>query len=229
MSIVLPLFAGCVLLAPADSDKPMPLRYMRPDAGKHIAAGTIASERSNDGSTLVSRTEPPDEKTTVTLHYDRDGKLTSIDAVQDATRKAVTLTLGEKGSGTMKRGGITDLFKDLPANPIVTAGPDWTGAVPLLRRYDAVKGGKQEVAGFWIDPVQGLEKQTYTIERKATDTVTVKDKEVKLDRYRLKLHGGDYAAWADPDGRVVRVQGLTQKAVPIVLEGFEDATKGLRP
>ena len=41
----------CVLLAPADSDKPMPLRDPRPDAGKYIAAGTIASERSDAGST----------------------------------------------------------------------------------------------------------------------------------------------------------------------------------
>jgi len=229
MSLVLSLFAGCVLLAPADTDKPMPLRYLRPDMGKYIAAGSITNQRSDEGSTIVSRTERPDEKTTVTLRYDRDGKLTSIDAIQDATRKAVTLTIGEKGAGIMKRGGITDLFKDLPDNPVVTAGPDWTGAVALLRRYDAAKGGKQDFAGFWIDPVQGLEKQTYTVERKATDTVTVKDKEVKLDRYRIKLHGGEYTAWADPDGRLVRIQGLAPKAVPIVLEGFEDTTKGLRP
>ena len=129
----------------------------------------------------------------------------------------------------MKRGGITDFFKDLPANPVVTAGPDWVGTLTLLRRYDTTKGGKQELAGFWIDPVQGLEKQTYTIERKASETVMVKDKEVKLDRYRIKLRGGEHTAWIDPEGRVVRVQGLAPKAVPIVLEGFEDATKGLKP
>ena len=78
----------------------------------------------------------------------------------------------------------------------------------LVRRYDAAKGGKQEFAGLSIDPVQGFQKQTFTAERQAADTVTVKDKEVKLDRYRLKLRGGDYAAWADGEGRVVRVQGL---------------------
>ena len=38
--------------------------------------------------------------------------------------------------------------------------------------------------------------------------MTVKDKEVKLDRYRLKLRGGDYAAWADGEGRVVRTAGV---------------------
>ena len=76
-----------------------------------------------------------------------------------------------------------------------------------------------------IDPAQGLEKHTFTAERQPADTVTVKDKEMKLDRFRLKLRGGDYAAWADGEGRVVRVQGLAPKAVPVVLEGFEDATR----
>ena len=49
------------------------------------------------------------------------------------------------------------------------------------------------------------------------------------DRFRLKIRGSDYTAWVDGDGRMVRVQGLAPKAVPVVLEGFEDATRGLKP
>src|SRR5262249_49900678 len=151
------------------------LHYLRADMGKYVAAGDVTDQRSDDGRIVTSHTERPDEKTTVKLYYDRDGHLARADAVQDGTRKAVTFTVGEKGTGIMKRGGITDLFKDLPANPVVTAGPAWTGALPLLRRYDAGKGGKQDFAGFWIDPVLGLEKVTYSVEHKGTDAVAVKD------------------------------------------------------
>jgi hypothetical protein len=216
----------CALLA---ADKPAPLSYLRPDGDKYVAAGSVSVSPGTDGTVITSRTQRPDEKMLVTLRFDKDGKLTSADAVQENTRKAVTLTVGEKGAGLMKRGGITDIFKDLPANPLVTAGPDWIGAVALLRRYDSAKGGKQELTGFWIDPVHGMEKVTYTIERKASETLTIKDKEVKLERCRVKLHAGEATVWADGDGRVVRFHASAAKAVPVVLEGFEDATKGLKP
>ncbi len=129
----------------------------------------------------------------------------------------------------MKRGGITDFLKDLPARPVLTAGLDWTAALVFVPLYDAARGGKQEWSGLWLDPVQGLQTPTYTVERQGDDTVTVKDKAVKLSRYRIKLRDGTAAVWADGDGRVVRVQPLAAKATPVVLEGFEDATKGLRP
>jgi hypothetical protein len=227
MSLLLPLVAGCALLPAAEPDKPAPLRYLRPDGGKYVTAGEVTTTSSEDGSVFTVRGEQPDEKTTLTLRYDRDGRLTSAEAVRN--RKAVALTLGEKGAGTMKRGGLTDFLKDLPANPLVSGGTDWVDALTLVRRYDGAKGGKQDVAGLWIDPVQGVQKQTFTAERQSSVTVSVKDKDVKLDRYRLKLRGGDYAAWADADGRVVRVQGAAAKAVPVVLEGFEAATRGLKP
>jgi hypothetical protein len=228
MSFLLPLVFGCSLLPAPEPEKPVPLRYVRTEMGKKVTAGEVTTTRSDDGTVVTTRMEQADEKMTVTLRYDRDGKLTGAEVVQ-SPRKGVTLTLGEKGTGTMKRGGITDFLKDLPANPIVAAGPEWTDAIQLVRRYDGSKGGKQELTGVSIDPVQGLQKQTFTAERQAAETVTVKDKELKLDRYRLKMRGGDYAVWADGDGRVVRVQGLAAKAVPVVLEGFEEATRGLKP
>jgi hypothetical protein len=227
MSFLLPLVAGWALLPGAEPEKPLPLHYVRPDMGKYVAAADVTTTRGEDGTVVTLRTEPP-EKMTVTLRLDKSGKATGAEAVQG--RKGVTLTLGEKGTATLKRSGnITDILKDLPANPVVAAGPDWTDVLQVVRRYDAAKGGKQEFAGMSIGPMEGFQKQTFTAERLAADTVTVKDKEVKLDRFRLKLRGGDYTAWADADGRVVRVQGLAAKAVPVVLEGFEDATRGLKP
>ena len=59
-------------------------------------------------------------------------------------RKGVTLTLGEKGTGTMKRsGGITDFLKDLPANPVVAAGPDWTNALQLVHATTGPSGASR--------------------------------------------------------------------------------------
>lgn len=231
MSFLLPLVAGCALLPAADPEKPMPLRYLRPEKDKYVLESEVTTTRSDDGTVVTSRTERPDEKMTLTLRYDKAGKLISAEALQqEGTRKkAVTLTLGEKGAGTMKRDGLTDFFKDLPANPIVTTAPDWSDVFQLVRRYDGPKGGKQEFPGVWIHPVQGLQqKHTYTVELKDPDTITLKDKEVKLDRYRVKLRGGDYTVWTHGE-RVVRLQGLAAKAVPVVLEGYEDATKGLKP
>ncbi len=228
MSLLLSLVVGCALLPAAGPEKPAPLRYLRPDRDSYVAAGEVSTTRGEDGTVVVTRTERPDE-TTVTLRYDRAGRLTSAELVQASTRKGVTLTLGEKGTGTMKRGGLTDFLKELPANPVVLTGPEWADVLQVVRRYDGAKGGKQELAGLSLDPVQGLQKQAVSAERQATDAVTLKDKELKLERYRLKLPGGDYAAWADGEGRVVRVQGLVPKAVPVVLEGFEDATRGLKP
>jgi YD repeat-containing protein len=195
---------------------------------RSVAAGDLTTARADGGTTLTARTEKPDE-ITVTLRYDKAGKLTTAEVAQGAGRKGATLTLGDKGAGTMKRGGITDFYKDLPENPVVATGPEWIDALQLIRRYDGAKGGKQEFAGLSLEPAQGLQKQTFSAERQEADTVMVKEKELKLDRYRLKLRGGDYAAWADAEGRVVRVQGLAAKAVPVVLEGFEDATRGLKP
>ncbi|HEX5270915.1 MAG TPA: hypothetical protein VFW33_10525, partial [Gemmataceae bacterium] len=227
MSFLLPLVAGCALLPVAQAEKPVTLRYVLPEMGKLVTAAEVTTTRGDDGTFVTIKSERPDEKMTVTLRYDRDGKLTAADAVQG--RKGVTLTLGEKGTGTMKRGGITDLLKDLPANPVVAAGPDWADVLQVVRRYDGAKGGKQEIAGFSIDPVQGFQKQKFTAETLPPVTIAVKDKEMKLDRYRLKVRGGDYAAWADGDGRVVRLQGVARGAVPVVLDGFEDATRGLKP
>jgi len=228
MSLLLPLVAGCALLPAADAEKPAPLRYLRPDMGKYVLDSEVTTARSDDGTVVTYRAERPDEKMTLTLRYDGAGKLTAAEAALDGTRKVATLTVGDKGRGTLKRGGVTDLLKDLPADPIVTT-TGWGEVLQLVRRYDAARGGKQEFSGLWIHPVEGMLNQTFTVERQAADTITLKDKEVKLDRYRVKARGGDFAAWADADGRVVRVEGLAPKSAPVVLEGYEGATKGLRP
>ena len=124
--------------------------------GKYVAAADVTTTRGEDGAVVTVRTKPP-EKMTVTLRLDKSGQATGAEVIRDP--KGVTLTLGEKGTGTMKRGGVTDFLKDLPANPIVAAGPDWTDVLQVVRRYDASKGGKQEFAGLSIDPMQGFQNR----------------------------------------------------------------------
>jgi hypothetical protein len=190
----------------------------------------------SSGSVYASRTERGSEKMTLTLRFDRSGALTSAEALRETTAKRRAILTVQGKTGQLKRNGTTDFFSDLPANPIVTTAPDWSDIFQLVRRYDARKGGKQEFPGLWIHPVQDLQRLTFTIERlEKSDTVTVKDAqtqkdvEVKLDRYRIRLRSGDYLAWADGNARVVRLMPLAARALPVVLEGFEAATRSLGP
>jgi hypothetical protein len=115
----------------------------------------------------------------------------------------------------------------------VTTAPDWSDVFQLVRRYDAAKGGKQDFPGLWVHPVQPMQKLTFSIQRIGDDTVAVREKgkemEVKLGRYQVKLRSGDYAVWADPDRRVVRIVPANRKEAFVVLQGYQEATRGLAP
>jgi len=69
---------------------------------------------------------------------------------------------------------------------------------------------------------------TFTIERLGQDTVTVGERKLSLDRYRVRLRSGDYLVWADATGRTVRLYPAGKPAAFVVLEGFEDATRELK-
>lgn len=229
----------CVLMgslsATAPADKPEPLRYLRPGMeGKLVPECEVSRTTTEDGSEYVSRTERPKERMTLTLRYNDKGQLLSADLLQEAgVRRTASLIVGEKGKGQLKRGGSTDYLKDLPADPVVTTAPDWSDIFQLVRRYDLAKGGKQETAGLWIHPVQVLQRLTFTIEKVSEVTVTVKEKEkdveLRLNRFRVTLRSGEYAVWADGTWRVVRLAPAGAKDNFVVLQGFQQATKGLTP
>jgi hypothetical protein len=234
MSFLLPILAGCALLAADEPDKPKPLRYLRPVMDRYVPESEVTTTPTDDGAVYVSRTGQGREQMTLTLRLDRDGRVFEAEAAEGTgdERRSAVLKLGEKkGSGEFKRAGITDFLRDLPADPVVTTAPDWSDVFQLVRRYNAGKGGKQKFSGVWIHPVKGLQTLTFSVERLGTNTVTVREKEketqVKLDRYRMKLRSGDYLVWADPSGRVVKLQPADDKGPPVVLEGFQRATEGL--
>src|SRR5262249_18394293 len=130
------------------------------------------------------------------------------------------------GSADFRRGGTADLFK-LPADPVVTSAPDWSDVFQLVHRYNASKGGKQQFNGLWLHPTHGMLTPTFAIERQDTETVKYRDAPLKLDRYRVWLRRGEYHVWADKNGLVVKLQPVGAKPTPVVLEGYEEATRDL--
>jgi hypothetical protein len=240
MSFLLPILASVVLTAPAaEPEKPAPTRYVHLVKDKYLTDSEITTTKASDGSTaFVSRNFAPPESVTLTLHYDATGKLTTAEAVLDGKmKKSATLTFGEKKGGTFVRvgpGKNTEFFKDLPENPVVATSPGWSEFFQLVKRYDTAKGGKQEFPGAWIHPADGMKTLTYAVQREGDDTIKVLDKDkkeqaLKLDRFRVSLPAGDFRTWVDPMGRVVRIAPVKGKETPVILEGFEEATKDLSP
>ena len=229
---MLPLVLSCLLSAPPD-EKPAPLRYVRPSGDKYVTESEIAVTPEKRGSVYTSTTsrtsDDGDVKMTLTLRLDPANAITSAEAVLTTpkTKKKATLTLF-KGNARIKRDGTTELLDGVPEAPVVTTAPDWSDVIQLVTRYDAKKGGKQEFGGVWFHPVEKWQFLKFAIERTGEDKITLKDREIKLYRNEINLRSGGYRTWSDADGRVVRIVPLGQGGMPIVLEGYEEATHELK-
>jgi hypothetical protein len=227
MTIALLPFLGLTLFA-ADAEKTT-LRYVKPAGEKFVLESEVTTITDNDGHTYISKTTHGAETLTLTIRYDKKGQVVVAEAVleKNKTTKSATVTFAPNEPPLVKRGGITDLPKAKP-DAIVTTAPEWNEVFQLVQRYDAKKGGKQEFTGLWFHPELAPLTPTFTIEHVGTDKVTPKDKPVTLERYKVTLKSSDYMVWADTDGRVCKVLPKGEKAVPVVLEGFEEATKELK-
>jgi hypothetical protein len=208
---------GCGLLTAADADKPAALRYVRPEGDKFVLESEVTATTSPQGTVYVSR-----------LRATPGGKVLSAEAVLQQGRDRRTAQLNLEGPmPRLKREGVTEFVK-APRDPVVTTAPDWSDVFQLVRRYDADKGGRQEFSGLWFHPSQPLTTPTFTIERLGGDTVTVNDRPVELSRYKVQLRSGDYLVWARPDGVVCRLAAQRPRPVPVVLQGYEEATRDLK-
>src|SRR5262249_24914865 len=98
----------------------------------------------------------------------------------------------------------------------------------LVTRYDAKKGGKQEFGGVWFHPVEQPLTLTFTIERVGEDKIKLSNKEMKLRRHDIVLRSGNYRTWSDDDGRIIRIAPRGGDGTPMVLEGYEEATRDLK-
>lgn len=218
----------CLTLVAGDAGKTTTLRYLTPAGGKYVPEGEVITTAGEDGSTFVWRTGRAAETLTLTVRFDKDGRATRAEALLETSkvRKAAVLSFLDKGTATVKRGGITDYLM-AGGDGFVVTNPDWTAVFPLVRRYDAKKGGKQELAGYWFHPVEAFRPVKYVIDRTGTAAVTVNGKALQLDRYQLQLRDGGYLVWADADGRVCKIlpEG---KGAPVYLDGLEEVAKDLK-
>ena len=226
---VFSLVLGSFLVA-AEPEKPPALRYLRLADSKFVLESEVAQTRGREGTTYVSRTERPKEQMTLTLQFDADGKLVSAEAVLEVQKNKRSAVLTFKGGrAQLKRaGGVTDFIPKLSAGTVVTTAPDWSDIFQLVRRYDRKTGGKQTFSGLWIHPVQPAKKLDFTIENEGKDTIEVKDKKVSLDRFKIRVRSGTYYAWADGNGRVYKLMAPRKQSTAVVLEGYEEETRGLK-
>jgi hypothetical protein len=220
---------GCGLLALADAEKPTPLRYLRPSGEKYVLECEVTFTQGPEGWTQVTRTDHGPEVMTLTVRADKKGRVIRADVLWERGTDKRTALLDLEGNPVQfKRGGTTDFIKGIPADPVVTTAPDWSDVFQLTRRYDASRGGKQEFPAVWFHPREGYVSTTFSIEKAGNDKVKVKDREVNLTRYQVKLRSGDYTVWAEPNAKVVKIVPADAKAGPVVLDGYEEATRDLK-
>lgn len=223
------LLLGCLLLVAAEPQAPPALRYLRPAKDKFVLESLVTTQVGRDGTTYVSLTDRGAEKMTLTLRHGLDKRLTSAEVLQETAAGKKTATLTVKGNkAQLQRGDDTETI-DLVADPVVTTAPDWSDIFQLVRRYDGTKRGRQEFAGLWIHPSKPTLKLTFTIEPVGNDAVTVNNQPLMLERYQVRLRSGAYLVWADSTRRVYKLMPPGAKASPVVLEGYEEATRGLGP
>jgi hypothetical protein len=226
-----PLFSlvlGCLLVT-AQEDNPAPLRYLRPSGDKFVLESEIMVTPAEHGTVYASTTDHGDEKMTLTLQLDEHNRIKSAEAVSVTPKgkRTATLTLRDKHA-ILKRGGTTDLLNRIGASPIITTAPDWSDVIQLVTRYDAKKGGKQEFSGVWFHPVRQPLILNFTIERLGQDKIKLMEQEITVHRHQIHLRSGEYLAWSDDEGRIVKILPRSQGGAPIVLEGYEEATRDLR-
>jgi hypothetical protein len=102
----------------------------------------------------------------------------------------------------------------------------------LCRRYDRERKGKQDFPALWIHPVQAPQRLTFSIEYQGIDTIELDGKKTEVSRYDIRIRNSSrYAAWADAQGRMIRLIPLPLKgaASGLTLEGYENSAAGLRP
>jgi hypothetical protein len=218
-------------LAQGEADKIVPLRYVRPAEGKFVLESEVTGTKSHDRWIYSSRTERGSEKMTLTLTYDKGNTLSRAEAVLDngMTKQTATVVFDKNGAQLKRPGGVTDLIKFTTAPPVVTTAPDWSDVFQLARNYDRRRGGKQSFQGLWIHPSRPYQMLTFTLDRVGEDSFMLKERKVALDRYRVALRSGEYTVWADAGGLVYKLAPVGKPDDFVVLEGYEEVTRGLDP
>jgi hypothetical protein len=212
-----------------------------PDTASYVrfAGAAFATEckfriaREPSGWRIVSRTDRGTVQMEVETRYNAYQQPVSARVVltQNGTSKTANV-LVKDGKATVTREGQPSETFDAPKGTIVTSAPDWTDVFLLCRHYDRRDKEKQEFPALWIHPIQPPQRLTFSIELQGKDAIEHDGKKVELSRFEIMIRGSSrYVAWADPQGRMVRLIPLPLKgtASGLTLEGYEKSVAGLRP
>jgi hypothetical protein len=215
----------CVLGADPDASVQ---RYLKPAGDKWVLESEVTRSKEGKGSRYVSRTVRGQLSMTLTVVRDESGRLVRAETLlqQGESKKSAQLTVAGEQI-VIQRGDMKERV-DSPLQSVVTTAPDWTDIFDLVHRYDREKGGLQKMPGVWFHPVNPTLMLTFEVEQLGADTVKVKEKEVPLTRYRVKLRSGNYTVWGFADGRVCKILPPGNSSVPVVLEGYEEAVRELK-
>lgn len=226
--MLIPLLAVAGFVA-ADVEAELTLRYVRRAKDIYVLESLVTTSTKGKIKTYTSVTDRGSEKLTLTVRFD-DGKLKDAVVVQEqgAKKNTASLTRGD-ASAKLQRGEKVEELPDVGSDSIVTSAPDWSDIFLLVQRYDAVRAGKQEHPGLWIHPVKATLRLRFSVERLGKDTLRSAGKALELDRYRIRLRSGDYIAWADSSRRVIKLAPAGGPMAEVVLKGFEESARILRP
>lgn len=209
-------------------------RYLRPAGTTYATECEFTLKRDKAGWSIESVTRRGATTMIVSARFDAKDVLISAAATLAGTNaKQSAQVRMNGGKAAVRREGKPALNFDVAAGVIVTSAPDWTDTFLLCRRYDRARGGRQEFAGLWIHPTEPCRRLTFIIERDGAAMLEHAGKRVRLDRYTIQLRGGSrYVAWADADGRMIRLVPLPVRAGVVsglVREGYEKTALSLRP
>ncbi len=225
MRAILTTLAGLALLQGTEQ-----ARYLRVTSTGTATECTFTTERSGAGWTIASVTG---RALTVTARYDASGTLLGAEAALGSgdAKKTAVVTVAD-GRARVQRPGLEAQEFDVPPGVIVTSAPDWTDTFRICRLWDRKKTGRQEFPGLWIHPVQPAQRPTFTAERTGGASLDHQGRKLELERLSIRLRGNSaYAAWADPEGRMIKLVSLPFKegSTVLVLEGFEASAAALKP
>jgi hypothetical protein len=218
-----------VSLLLAAEDEKTTLRYLKPAGEKCVLESEVTITKTKTGSHYVSRTVRGDETLTLRVERDARGQLLQADIVQQKGEVKKTAKVEpHEGKLRLTRGGVSEDL-DIKDAVIFTTAPDWSDILEMGMRFDPKKEGKQEFAGLWFHPTQPPQTPKFSIVKVGSDTITLDGTQHVLLRCQVRLRGGSaYRVWVLENGRVCRIIPEAGKGHPVVLEGFEKATKELK-
>ena len=216
------------LLLQADAIKTK-LRYLRPAGERFVLESELEIIRTPEGSLYKSRTVRGDESMTLRVERGKQVEFLSAKLMHQKGEMQTTASAEPRGDKLLVTRGERTEEVDVKQPVIFTTAPDWSDIFEMAARFDPKKAGKQEFAGLWFHPTQPSQTPKFSIERLGSDTITLDGNAVMLTRCRARIRGGStYLVWILEAGRVCKLAPEGGKGTPVVLEGFEKATKELK-